>query len=162
MMNKRRSKKLTMRRFCSAKQEDLTGPKSPTPEIQRNWPVITNVLTTFYYSHIGIIFPPPPSGGYVFQQTRIIFKLIQDIIKINVLTKFHEHWTINVTFRVKNVPPHGGNTITVASRVLTRFYYSPIWKNAPPPPPPGGNDDRTINVASRVLTWFHLYHITIP
>ncbi|KAH3694242.1 hypothetical protein DPMN_081682 [Dreissena polymorpha] len=50
-----------------------------------------------------------------------------DIIRMNLLTKFHEDRTINV-----------------ASRVLTR-------KNAPPP---GGHFhvDRTINVAFRVLT----------
>ncbi|KAH3699666.1 hypothetical protein DPMN_074626 [Dreissena polymorpha] len=39
----------------------------------------------------------------------------------NVLTKFHEDWTINVTFRF-----HDDQRINVASRVLTR-------KNAPPP-----------------------------
>ncbi|KAH3698256.1 hypothetical protein DPMN_085775 [Dreissena polymorpha] len=54
-------------------------------------------------------------GGHVFQPTGIIFQLVQDIIEINLLTKFHEDQTINV-----------------ASRVLTRFYYSHIRKNAPP------------------------------
>ncbi|KAH3795521.1 hypothetical protein DPMN_149076 [Dreissena polymorpha] len=70
----------------------------------------------------------PPPGGHVFQPTGIIFELVQDIIEItdsrlqytlrvemNLLTKFHEDQTINV-----------------ASRVLTRFYYSHIRKNAPP------------------------------
>ncbi|KAH3894087.1 hypothetical protein DPMN_018245 [Dreissena polymorpha] len=51
----------------------------------------------------------PPPGGHVFQQTRSFFKLIQDIIKTNVLTKFHEDWTKNVTFKV-----------------LTSFYFSHI------------------------------------
>ncbi|KAH3796487.1 hypothetical protein DPMN_150055 [Dreissena polymorpha] len=54
---------------------------------------------------------PPPSGN-VFQPTGIIFELVQDIIGMNLLTKFHEDPTINV-----------------ASRVLTRFYYSHIRKN---------------------------------
>ncbi|KAH3731028.1 hypothetical protein DPMN_057033 [Dreissena polymorpha] len=56
----------------------------------------------------------PPLCSHVFQANRpcfptkdIIYELVQDIIEINILTKFHEDWTINV-----------------ASRVLTRFYYS--------------------------------------
>ncbi|KAH3883247.1 hypothetical protein DPMN_007201 [Dreissena polymorpha] len=51
----------------------------------------------------------PPFGSHFFQANIIIFELIQDIIETNLLTKFHEDWTINV-----------------ASRVLTRFYYSHI------------------------------------
>ncbi|KAH3812210.1 hypothetical protein DPMN_140634 [Dreissena polymorpha] len=99
----------------------------------------------------------PPTCSHVFQPTGIIFKLFQDIIGMNVLTKFHEDWIINV-----------------ASRVLTRFYYSHISKNDPPL---GSNffqsnvtifeliqdfistnllskfhEDRKLNVASRVLT----------
>ncbi|KAH3878031.1 hypothetical protein DPMN_001911 [Dreissena polymorpha] len=58
----------------------------------------------------------PPPGGHVFKATETILKLNQDIIWTNILTKFHEDRKINVT-----------------SRVLTRFYYSHIWKNAPPP-----------------------------
>ncbi|KAH3864743.1 hypothetical protein DPMN_027769 [Dreissena polymorpha] len=57
----------------------------------------------------------PPPGSHVFQPTGIIFELIQDIICMNLLTKFHEDRTINV-----------------ASTVLTRFYYSHKRKNAPP------------------------------
>ncbi|KAH3692268.1 hypothetical protein DPMN_191624 [Dreissena polymorpha] len=75
--------------------------------------VASRVLTRFYYSHIKKNAPPP--GGHVFQPTGIIFELVQHIIEINILTKFHEDQTINV-----------------ASRVLTRFYYSHIRKNAPP------------------------------
>ncbi|KAH3875947.1 hypothetical protein DPMN_039226 [Dreissena polymorpha] len=50
----------------------------------------------------------------------IVFELVQNIIGMNLPTKFHEDQTINV-----------------ASRVLTRFYYSHttcshIRKNAPP------------------------------
>ncbi|KAH3873121.1 hypothetical protein DPMN_036347 [Dreissena polymorpha] len=76
--------------------------------------VASRVLTRFYYSHIRKI--APPLGSHVFQANIIIFNLIQDIIETNLLTKFHEDWTINV-----------------ASRVLTRFYHSHIKKNAPPP-----------------------------
>ncbi|KAH3824307.1 hypothetical protein DPMN_126141 [Dreissena polymorpha] len=76
----------------------------------------------------------PPPDGHVFKATKTIFELIQDIIETNLLTKIHEDRKINV-----------------ASRVLTRFYYSHIRKNAPPP---GGHfhEDPKINVASRVLT----------
>ncbi|KAH3842774.1 hypothetical protein DPMN_116278 [Dreissena polymorpha] len=38
----------------------------------------------------------PPPGGHVFQPTGIIFELVQDIIGMNLLTKFHEDQTINV------------------------------------------------------------------
>jgi hypothetical protein len=58
---------------------------------------------------------PRPPCGHVFQPICIIFELVQAIIGMNLLTKFHEDRTINV-----------------ASRVLTRFYYSHIRKNAPP------------------------------
>ncbi|KAH3825304.1 hypothetical protein DPMN_127178 [Dreissena polymorpha] len=98
----------------------------------------------------------------------------QNIIGTNILTKFHEDWTINVTSRVLTrktaTPPssfcHEDWTINVASRVLTRFYYSHIRKNAPLLESHGfqANDiietnlltkfheDLTINVASMVLT----------
>ncbi|KAH3873857.1 hypothetical protein DPMN_037097 [Dreissena polymorpha] len=102
----------------------------------------------------------PSPGGNVLKATKTIFKLIQDIIGTNLLTKFHKDRKINVTSRAKNAPPPGGHvftptsiiielikdiiginlvtkfhsdrTINVASRVLTRFYYSHIRKNAPP------------------------------
>ncbi|KAH3696564.1 hypothetical protein DPMN_084040 [Dreissena polymorpha] len=79
--------------------------------------VASRVLTRFYYSHIRKNTPKnaPPPGGHVFQPTGIILEFVQDIIGMNLLTKFHEDQTINV-----------------ASRVLTRFYYSHIRKNAPP------------------------------
>ncbi|KAH3861950.1 hypothetical protein DPMN_024904 [Dreissena polymorpha] len=60
----------------------------------------------------------PPPGGHVFQSTQTIFKLVKDIIRMNLLTK-------------KNAPPpdiigtnfqtkfHDDQKINVASRVLT-------------------------------------------
>ncbi|KAH3834718.1 hypothetical protein DPMN_108053 [Dreissena polymorpha] len=117
--------------------------------------VAFRVLTRFYYCHIKKNAPPP--GGHVFQPTGIIFEIVQDIIGMNLLTKFHEDCTINV-----------------ASRVLTRFYYSHIRKNAPslgshifqakvtifePIQAISGtnlltkfHEDRKINMASRVFT----------
>ncbi|KAH3848355.1 hypothetical protein DPMN_090715 [Dreissena polymorpha] len=35
-----------------------------------------------------------PLGSHVFQANITIFKLIQDIIETNLLTKFHEDWTM--------------------------------------------------------------------
>ncbi|KAH3844186.1 hypothetical protein DPMN_086441 [Dreissena polymorpha] len=66
----------------------------------------------------------PPPGSRVFQANVPIFKLIQDIIETNLLTKFHEDWTMRPL--EKNAPPPGGHfhenlTINVASR-----------ENAPP------------------------------
>ncbi|KAH3821138.1 hypothetical protein DPMN_122898 [Dreissena polymorpha] len=118
----------------------------------------SRVFTRFYCSHIWKNAPPP--GGQVFQPASIIF---QDIIGMNVVTKFHQDQTINVPSRPykKNSPPldnhvfqakvtifeliqdiigtnhlskfHEDRKINVASRVLTRFYYSHIRKNAAPP-----------------------------
>ncbi|KAH3878692.1 hypothetical protein DPMN_002590 [Dreissena polymorpha] len=70
----------------------------------------------------------PPPGHHVFQPTCIIFKVVQDIIEMNLLTKFHEDHTINVASRVKNAPPlgshfHEDRKINVTS----------IVKKAPPP-----------------------------
>ncbi|KAH3845658.1 hypothetical protein DPMN_087940 [Dreissena polymorpha] len=163
----------------------------------------TNLLTKFQEDlTINVAFRPyrekcPAPGGHVFKATKSIFELIQDIIGTNLLTKFHDDQKINVTSRVLNLQiigkmpcPRGGHvfqptsiifellqdiigmnllaefhedrTINVASRVLTRFYYSHIRKNALPL---GSHvfqantnlltifhEDWTINVASRVLT----------
>ncbi|KAH3821407.1 hypothetical protein DPMN_123171 [Dreissena polymorpha] len=115
--------------------------------------VASRVLTRFYYSHIRKNAPPlgshtnlptkfhedwtmnvasrekfPAPGGHVFKATKTIFKLIQDIIGTNLLTKknapppwwpyiigmnllteFYEDRTINVASRVKNAPPLGSH-----------------------------------------------------
>ncbi|KAH3805123.1 hypothetical protein DPMN_133420 [Dreissena polymorpha] len=73
-------------------------------------------FTKAIYSHIRK--NAPPLGSHVFQANVTIFKLIQDIIQTNLLTKFHEDWTINVASRVltsKTAPPPGGHV------------FSPIW-----------------------------------
>ncbi|KAH3865870.1 hypothetical protein DPMN_028914 [Dreissena polymorpha] len=148
----------------------------------------TNLLTKFHDDRkITVTSSPRPCGGHVFQPTGIIFELVQDIIGMNLLTEFHEDRTLNVASRVKNAPPldkssdHEDRTINVASRVLTRFYYSHIRKNVPPlgshvfqakdtifeliKDISGMNlltkfhEDQTINVASRVLTRFYYSHI---
>ncbi|KAH3865968.1 hypothetical protein DPMN_029016 [Dreissena polymorpha] len=82
-----------------------------------------------------------------FQPTGIIFELVQDIIGMNLLTKFHEDQTINVASRVKNAPPLGSHVFQgnvtifkliqniIEANLLTKFHED--WK---------------INMASRVLT----------
>ncbi|KAH3794003.1 hypothetical protein DPMN_147532 [Dreissena polymorpha] len=84
----------------------------------------SRVLTRFYYSHMQK--NTLPNGGYVFQPTGTIFALVQDIIGTNLLTKFHEDWTIMWPLE-KNAPPPGRpcfssihRKINVASTVLTR------------------------------------------
>ncbi|KAH3705145.1 hypothetical protein DPMN_080210 [Dreissena polymorpha] len=129
----------------------------------------SGVLTRFNYSYIMKM--PRPLGGNVFQPTRTIFELIQDIIGTDHLTKFHDDRTINVASRVKNAPPPGGHfhedqKINVASRVLTSHVFQPtsiIFERVQDII--GVNlltkfhEDRTINVASRVLTRFYYSHI---
>ncbi len=141
------------------------------------------MLTRFYYSHIRKTATPP--GSHVFQPTGTIYELVQDIIRTNVLTKFHEDWTINVTSRVltrfyyshirKTAPPLGGHVfhptetifelvqdfIGTHSRVLTRFYYSHIRKTATPPGShvfqPTGTIFELVQdiIETHVLTKFH-------
>ncbi|KAH3885745.1 hypothetical protein DPMN_009742 [Dreissena polymorpha] len=75
----------------------------------------------------------PPPGGHVFQPTGIIFKLIQDIIGMNLLTK-------------KNVPPLGSHVFQANVKIFeliqdiieTNLLYK-------------FHEDWTINVASREL-----------
>ncbi|KAH3694245.1 hypothetical protein DPMN_081685 [Dreissena polymorpha] len=84
-----------------------------------------------------------------FQQTGTIFELIQDIIRTNVPTKFHEDCSITVTSRVltrKTTPPPLGHVFQptetifelvpdiIGTNLLTKF-----------------KGDRIMNVASKVL-----------
>ncbi|KAH3882370.1 hypothetical protein DPMN_006306 [Dreissena polymorpha] len=99
---------------------------------------------------IGTLCSAPPLGGHVFQPTGTIFKLLQYIIGINVLTKFHNDRIINLASRVllcKNALPPGDHVFKhtgtnfkivqdfIGKNLLTKY-----------------NEDRTINVASSVLT----------
>ncbi|KAH3691912.1 hypothetical protein DPMN_192458 [Dreissena polymorpha] len=79
---------------------------------------------------------PNPSVGNVFQPTETIIQHVQDSIKTNILTKFHEDRKINVTSRVLTISVeyatplfHQDRTINVASEVLIRIYNRHIWKN---------------------------------
>ncbi|KAH3748688.1 hypothetical protein DPMN_183137 [Dreissena polymorpha] len=91
----------------------------------------------------------PPLGGHVFQANVTIFKLIQDIIYANLLTIFHQDWTINVGPLEKNAPPPGGYVFQptgiifdlvqdiIGMNLLTKFHEDwtinvALEKNAPP------------------------------
>ncbi|KAH3797587.1 hypothetical protein DPMN_151170 [Dreissena polymorpha] len=115
--------------------------------------VTSRVLTRFYYTLKPYKFredwtknvtsreTATPPGSHVFQPTRTIFELVQDIVITNVLTKLHEDWTINVT-----------------SRVLTRFYYShnDIRKTTPPPDGNVFHPTRTIFELVQDIIWTHI------
>ncbi|KAH3871891.1 hypothetical protein DPMN_035106 [Dreissena polymorpha] len=94
--------------------------------------VASRVLPMFYYSHIRKNAPPP--GSHVFQPTGIISILLQDIIEMNLLIKFHEDRTINVASRVKNASPIGSHVFQANTNLLTKFH-----------------EDSTTNMISRVL-----------
>ncbi|KAH3728015.1 hypothetical protein DPMN_053960 [Dreissena polymorpha] len=90
------------------------------------WPKPTNQPTDQqtgqkqYVPHHYRNLPHPP-GSHVFKQTRTIFELTSRIKETNVLTKFHEDWTKNVTSRVltsKTAPPLDINK----TNVLTKFH----------------------------------------
>ncbi|KAH3862468.1 hypothetical protein DPMN_025435 [Dreissena polymorpha] len=77
--------------------------KCPTPGGHVCQP--TGIIFELVQDMMGRIFfltrkNAPPPGSHVFQTTATIFKHVQDIIETNLLTKFHEDRTINVTSRV--------------------------------------------------------------
>ncbi|KAH3778701.1 hypothetical protein DPMN_180171 [Dreissena polymorpha] len=102
--------------------------------------VASRVLTRFYYSHIKK--NAPPLGSHFFQASIIIFELIQDIIETNLLTKFHEDWTIN-----EKCPAPGGHVFK-ATKTIFKLIQDIIRTNLLTK----FQDDRKINVTSRVLT----------
>ncbi|KAH3886917.1 hypothetical protein DPMN_010930 [Dreissena polymorpha] len=126
------------------------------------WPYIigTNLLTKFHEDRKinvasilltrYIMKNAPAPSGHVFKATNINFKLIQDIIGINLLTKFHEDRTINVASRVltrKNAPPLGSHVfqanVTIFELIQDIIETNLLIKF---------HEDWIINVASRVLT----------
>ncbi|KAH3749710.1 hypothetical protein DPMN_184216 [Dreissena polymorpha] len=99
--------------------------------------ITSRVFTCFHYMHIEKT--APPTGGHVFSPIWTIFKLVRDINKTNVLTKFHDDWAKIVTSRVftrNTAPPPGGHASNVTSTL---------------------HEDRTINMASRVFTRQNVY-----
>ncbi|KAH3897152.1 hypothetical protein DPMN_021337 [Dreissena polymorpha] len=89
--------------FLPKFHEDLLPKKNAPP---------TDIIGTNLLTNVNKEKCPAP-GGHVFQSNRTIFELVQDIIGINLLTKFHEDQTINVAPRVlpvtrkNDLPPCG-------------------------------------------------------
>ncbi|KAH3889064.1 hypothetical protein DPMN_013112 [Dreissena polymorpha] len=106
--------------------------------------VASRVLTRFNYGHIRK--NAPPLGSHIFQANIVIFKLIQDMIETNLLTKFHEDWTINVASR-KKCPASGGHVFE-ATKTIFKLIQDIIRTNLLIKL----HDDRKINVTSRVFT----------
>ncbi|KAH3806505.1 hypothetical protein DPMN_134825 [Dreissena polymorpha] len=122
----------------------------------------------------------PHPGGHVFHFTQTIFKRVQDIIRMNLLTKFHEDRTINVASRVltrKNAPSPGGHVFQttgtifkhvqdiIRTNLLTKFHEDRTVNVASILGhvfQPTFHEDRTINVASRQYTFIAILEKNAP
>ncbi|KAH3752156.1 hypothetical protein DPMN_186768 [Dreissena polymorpha] len=101
----------SVRKFLVQKLRNANIPPTETMAItgHKNVQYITN------YSNISVEQQQkknaPPLGSHIFQANVIIFEHIQDIIKTNLLTKFHEDWTLIVASREltrQMLTPHNG------------------------------------------------------
>ncbi|KAH3725463.1 hypothetical protein DPMN_051307, partial [Dreissena polymorpha] len=86
----------------------------------------------------------PSPRSHVFQPTGIIFDLVQDIIGMNLLAKFHEDRTVNVASRVKNAPSLGSHFFQ-ANMIIFKHIQDIIETNLQTK----FHEDWTINVAYR-------------
>ncbi|KAH3871804.1 hypothetical protein DPMN_035019 [Dreissena polymorpha] len=122
----------------------------------------------FSYIHIEKISPPP--GGHVSLLIMTIFKLDQDIHKTNVLTKFHDDWTKNVTSRVfTSFLAHLSRSdmlmwLKRTPLLAAMFFTDPNHFKTQPSYPVNKSSDQidkdwAKNVSSRLFTCFHFIHI---
>ncbi|KAH3699179.1 hypothetical protein DPMN_074133 [Dreissena polymorpha] len=86
-----------------------------------------------------------PPGGHVFQPTGTIFKLLQGIIRTNLLTKFHEDQATNVASIVEMALPPGSHVFQ-ATRTILELVKDIIGTNLLTL----FHNDQTINVAFKV------------
>ncbi|KAH3837956.1 hypothetical protein DPMN_111360 [Dreissena polymorpha] len=112
----------------------------------------------------------PPPGSRVFQANVPIFKLIQDIIETNLLTKFHEDWTMRPLENKSTALREGGcggvmgvgtgDGLVVSSNNQNHFQTHPRyhWKNVLTK----FHENLTINVASRENAPPHKCHVFQP
>ncbi|KAH3837571.1 hypothetical protein DPMN_110965 [Dreissena polymorpha] len=134
-----------MTQFSVGQNNVLTKTTAPPPRRQYfstnpdHFQTQLSYLLTLRNSHIRKNATPP--CGHVFKRTSTIFDLSPDIISTNILTKFHRHWTTNVTSSIitrKTGPPPGSHvfqqTRTIFKLIRDMFH-----------------EDWTINVTSRVL-----------
>ncbi|KAH3707117.1 hypothetical protein DPMN_066514 [Dreissena polymorpha] len=88
----------------------------------------------------------PSPGSHVFQPTGIIFELVQDIIGMNLLTKFHEDRTVNVASRPYKKMPRPLEAIFFQAKIIIfELIQDIIATNLLTK----CHEDWTINVASR-------------
>ncbi|KAH3749099.1 hypothetical protein DPMN_183590 [Dreissena polymorpha] len=87
-----------------------------------------------------------PPGGHVFQPSKILLNSAEKTLRANVMIKFHEDWTINVTSRVLT-SLHEDQTKNVASRVLTRQHVD--------------DPRRTTNDGQKVIPKAHHEHVAL-
>ncbi|KAH3721890.1 hypothetical protein DPMN_064839 [Dreissena polymorpha] len=136
--------------------------------------VASRVLTSKNDMPLATMKDAPLLGSHFFQANIIILELIQDIIETNLLTKFHEDWSINVASRVLTSQTSIKTIFELIQDIIgTNLLTNHIWKNAPPPGShvfqPTGiifelvqdiigtklltqfHEDWTINVASRAI-----------
>ncbi|KAH3865354.1 hypothetical protein DPMN_028393 [Dreissena polymorpha] len=113
--------------------------------------VTSRVFTCFHYIHTCIEKNAPPTGGHpwkpCYSTDRTIFELNSHIKETNVLTKFHENWAKNVTFRVENCLTHWRpclSTICTIFKLVRDINKTNVLSNF--------HDDWTKIVTSRVFT----------
>ncbi|KAH3865603.1 hypothetical protein DPMN_028644 [Dreissena polymorpha] len=127
------SRVLTIFYFSNTKPYKEKCPSPRQPCFSSKDIIGTNLLSKFHEDRkidvASRVLPrknAPSPGSHVFQQTGIIFVLIQDIIGMNLLTKFHKDQTINVASRVKKAPPLGSHVFSskhiIDTNLLTKFH----------------------------------------
>ncbi|KAH3870751.1 hypothetical protein DPMN_033941 [Dreissena polymorpha] len=89
--------------------------------------VASRVLTRFYYTGFFSFFEKCPAPWKPFYSSKHNYFLTHHLIETNLLTKFHENWTILMWPLEKNALPlfHDERKINVTSRkthVLTKFH----------------------------------------
>ncbi|KAH3815927.1 hypothetical protein DPMN_144465 [Dreissena polymorpha] len=137
--------------------------------------VTSRVFTCLHYIHIDKTASPsgghekdPLPDGHVFLSIQTILELNRCIQETNVLTKFHEDWTQNVTSGVftcfhyihieKTAPPSGGHFHDDWAQIVTSRVFTINTA-----PPPGGhlhedwssNVTSTVFIRTNILNWFH-------
>ncbi|KAH3712206.1 hypothetical protein DPMN_071889 [Dreissena polymorpha] len=119
-------------------------------KFHENWAknVTSRGFTCFHYIHIEK--NSPPTGGHVFSPIWTIFELVRHINKTNVLINFHDDWAKIVTSGLykENCPahwrPYWALNVTSTFQTQSRFHWDKSSDQF--------QEDRTINVASRVFT----------
>ncbi|KAH3769158.1 hypothetical protein DPMN_170406 [Dreissena polymorpha] len=136
-----------------------------------------NAITKTHHEHVVLRKNAPPPGGHTINVASRVLKRKNacPIVAItNVLTKFHEDWTISVTFRKEKCPAPPGSHVFLPTKTifelvqdiirttfLTKFHKdrtiyvaSSVTVNFRPNVLNKFHEDLTKNITSRVLTRF--------